>query len=716
LANIITKLGATLLKEKDQAKFRNERRKFTELVDTIISKFPEAVSDEGTLNEPYKSLVFLITIGQRPITSSLIFKILLETGRRPLNGKKIGEKLAKELGIPSILTTKGGNYKDRIGDLISIFTRIGILESVSSRTVGRIVEEGFRIKKPVVPAVKAFLDCITTKGNVLSSFRRWNFKDLFETRFDKRLGYIIKSGTGEKQPFEIGKIVKSLLDPKLSISFEETIKVIEEIEPQLTEGMKTTEIQSILYDALKKHNEKAAESYRMSYPKIMSITMSDGKTETVNYKLVKNLIDNEVKLKLTRNMLDKFASTVYNVISGNPKNYKHETAIREYIYALVRSECMHVGSVGSFVREHLDNAKSALEGCRKSLESDEIPPARGLLGQFIEQISPVALVEFGYLPFKDFDQNVDLISNLLKQEKIKKELKDELQLNDKDVFQFQRIRFLMQGKDTAARKSLETMIEEGRMLIDLCEDVLRVSSLRVKSKPVASEISEMTPVRHVKTGYEDLDSLLLGGIPKTYTVILTSPSCDEKDLLIEKFLKVGINEHQITLYITIDAKAAVTLAEKFPSNFYLLICNPEADSIIRSQSNVLKLKGVENLTNLDIALTSFFRKLGKTPKKTRRACIEIVSDALLQHHAVSTRRWLTALIPKFRSREFTTIAVMNPHMHSPQEVQAILDLFQGEIHIYTKKTEKGLKRFLRIEKMYNQEYKQAEILLKKERI
>ncbi len=55
-------------------------------------------------------------------------------------------------------------------------------------------------------------------------------------------------------------------------------------------------------------------------------------------------------------------------------------------------------------------------------------------------------------------------------------------------------------------------------------------------------------------------------------------------------------------------------------------------------------------------------------------------------------------------------------MHSPQEVQAILDLFQGEIHIYQKKTEKGLKRFMRIEKMYNQEYDQSELPLKKDRI
>ena len=128
------------------------------------------------------------------------------------------------------------------------------------------------------------------------------------------------------------------------------------------------------------------------------------------------------------------------------------------------------------------------------------------------------------------------------------------------------------------------------------------------------------------------------------------------------------------------------------------------------------MKGVDNLTDIDITIASAFRKLDKVQKGPRRACIEIISDALLQHHAVATRRWLAALLPKFKSQGFTTLAVMNPHMHSSQEVQAILDLFNGEIHVYKRKTEKGMKRFLRIEKMYNHEYKQVELQLKKEKM
>ena len=82
----------------------------------------------------------------------------------------------------------------------------------------------------------------------------------------------------------------------------------------------------------------------------------------------------------------------------------------------------------------------------------------------------------------------------------------------------------------------------------------------------------------------------------------------------------------------------------------------------------------------------------------------------MQHHAVETRRWLTALMTKLKSEDFTTLAVMDPEMHSPQDARAILDLFDGEINIF----EKGLGRHVGIRKMGNQKYLKDELLLTKE--
>ncbi len=235
-------------------------------------------------------------------------------------------------------------------------------------------------------------------------------------------------------------------------------------------------------------------------------------------------------------------------------------------------------------------------------------------------------------------------------------------------------------------------------------------------EPATINVSEVTLPGRITTGYKDLDNWLFGGIPKNYAVILTSPSCDEKDLLIKRFLEAGAKEGQITFHVTTEASGVRALAEEFQSNFYLFICNPRADTLIKSLPNVFKLKGVENLTNISISLTSAFRKLDASLREPRRACIEIISDVLLQHHAVSTRRWLTGLIPHVRSRGFTALAVMNPQMHSPEEVQAILGLFEGEINIYEKETERGLEKFLKVKKMHDQRYLESELLLRKERL
>lgn len=48
-------------------------------------------------------------------------------------------------------------------------------------------------------------------------------------------------------------------------------------------------------------------------------------------------------------------------------------------------------------------------------------------------------------------------------------------------------------------------------------------------------------------------------------------------------------------------------------------------------------------------------------------------------------------------------------MHSAEEAQAVLDLFDGEIDIY----EKNDQKFLRIRKMYDQTYLENELPLRK---
>jgi hypothetical protein len=108
-------------------------------------------------------------------------------------------------------------------------------------------------------------------------------------------------------------------------------------------------------------------------------------------------------------------------------------------------------------------------------------------------------------------------------------------------------------------------------------------------------------------------------------------------------------------------------------------------------------------------LTSAIHKLDASLKGPKRACIDIVSDVLLQHRAVQTRKWLTALTTELTSAGFTVLAVVDPQMHPPEELHAILGLFDGEINIY----EKGAEQFLKVKRMSNQKYLANEIALTK---
>jgi tetratricopeptide (TPR) repeat protein len=228
------------------------------------------------------------------------------------------------------------------------------------------------------------------------------------------------------------------------------------------------------------------------------------------------------------------------------------------------------------------------------------------------------------------------------------------------------------------------------------------------------ELSKPKVVELVSMGYADLDKLLYGGIASNCAVVLTSPSCSERDQLIKSFLETGAKKCEVAFYVTINPGPLKALADEYPSSFHLFVCNPQADAIVKDAPNVVKLKGVENLNEISIALTSAIRKLDPSLKGNRRICLGLVSDVLLQHHAVQTRRWLAGLIPELQSEGFTALAVMDSRIHPPEELYAILGLFDGEINIRERETEKGTGRFLKIQKMSGQKYLEDELLLKKE--
>jgi KaiC/GvpD/RAD55 family RecA-like ATPase len=283
-----------------------------------------------------------------------------------------------------------------------------------------------------------------------------------------------------------------------------------------------------------------------------------------------------------------------------------------------------------------------------------------------------------------------------------------------DPLKTEEVRLILKTKTQGVFSLKPTILyldEDGKYRSHEPEPVsITVKRLEIEGLPPPTlEVSEGTTDR-IATGYEDLDKLLYGGIPLSCAVILTSPSCNERDLLVKNFLETGVKNGEVAFYVTMNPGSIKSLAEEFQSSFSVFVCNPQADAMIQDLPNVFKLKGIENLTELGIALTSAIHKLDSSQKAPRRICIDLISDVLLQHHTVQTRRWLTALIPELKSAGFTTLAVIDPQIHPPEELHAILGLFDGEINVY----ERGPKKYLKVQKMSNQEYLESELLLKKE--
>jgi KaiC/GvpD/RAD55 family RecA-like ATPase len=124
------------------------------------------------------------------------------------------------------------------------------------------------------------------------------------------------------------------------------------------------------------------------------------------------------------------------------------------------------------------------------------------------------------------------------------------------------------------------------------------------------------------------------------------------------------------------------------------------------------LNGVVNLTNISIALTSAARKLAVSAEKSsKRLCVDIVSDVLLQHGPVTTRKWLSELLTQMHKVGFTTIAVLDPRMHPSDQLYAILSMFDGEVNVREAETEKGVARFLKAKRMSDAKFLGEEMRL-----
>jgi len=214
----------------------------------------------------------------------------------------------------------------------------------------------------------------------------------------------------------------------------------------------------------------------------------------------------------------------------------------------------------------------------------------------------------------------------------------------------------------------------------------------------------------ISSGYAALDSSLGGGLPEGYAIIILSPSFDERDLLIDKTISTSLSNGYAVFFVSRDISRTRSLADKYLKNFYAF--NPQADKLLGG-GKILKILGVENLNDVNISLSKAMEPLlVNTVKKI--LILDLLSDILLEHKALTTRKWLDEFVAKRKIEGFTVIATLNPLMVSNQERQTVIDLFDGVIEIYEKGVLERSKRYVLVRKMYGRKYKDIGVELNKD--
>ncbi len=122
------------------------------------------------LNPPTRSILELITLGYRPVTSLAILAVLGESPNTALGGTQIGRELEKHFKAQEGWFTKTRYYTDRVGKLLPILSSLNLVQAVKKDPKGGRSFTGYQIHPSVVVSVKEQLRLLAA-GKPISIFR-----------------------------------------------------------------------------------------------------------------------------------------------------------------------------------------------------------------------------------------------------------------------------------------------------------------------------------------------------------------------------------------------------------------------------------------------------------------------------------------------------------------------------------------------------------------
>ena len=223
--------------------------------------------------------------------------------------------------------------------------------------------------------------------------------------------------------------------------------------------------------------------------------------------------------------------------------------------------------------------------------------------------------------------------------------------------------------------------------------ILQLKTLEIKVEEVSLE-------DRVSTGTQELDSLMLGGIPNEYAIVLSGSPSDERELIINNFLEAGVKEDNLVFYVSTEVEGLENLLKN--PNFILFLCNPKPKTKVPNLSNVYKLRSKTDITNLSISLAKAYRNIDQS--KNKRICVETISDVLVDYGTKPTRKWISELIRDLGDKGFTMLGVVDPSIHPTDQANAVINLFDGEINITQSSDPLDCKKSILVKKLRNQDY------------
>jgi KaiC/GvpD/RAD55 family RecA-like ATPase len=211
--------------------------------------------------------------------------------------------------------------------------------------------------------------------------------------------------------------------------------------------------------------------------------------------------------------------------------------------------------------------------------------------------------------------------------------------------------------------------------------------------------------------FKSLSALITTGIPQKYSILLGSPACDERNLVVEQFIGLGVDKKTPAFMVTSDPSFAQSAVQKFGDMLTVLVANPRATS---AQKNIVPLTtGVQNLTSLNIELVKLVKDRAGSGAQI---ILDVVSDVMLAQKMLMTRKWVSDLLPRFESWGFTVLGVFNPGLHSNEEVQGLIELFNGYVQIQEKDYQGKARKLIAVRKMADLQYNEAELVIEKEQL